>query len=65
MNRKIRITNDKHFYLDEVDISAFVADYSIESDERVVVTLHGEVIPPVKPKPKRKGTKKVVKDGDG
>ena len=42
MAREIVIT-DQHVYLNDQDISAFVREVTVESDERVTVALLGKV----------------------
>jgi hypothetical protein len=56
---KIRIDEAGHFYLNEYDISPFVIEHSVLSDEKVTVILQGNVSAPHK---KRVLKKKVVKD---
>ena len=57
---KIRIDDAGHFYLNEYDIGPFVIDHKVLSDERVQVTLIGNVSVPHKKRVTRK--KKAVKD---
>ncbi|MBW2570281.1 MAG: hypothetical protein JRE47_13190 [Deltaproteobacteria bacterium] len=64
--KNIRIDDAGHFYLDEYDISPFVIDHKVLSDERVEVVLQGNVSVPHKERAatqkKRVYKKKVVRD---